>query len=289
MVDKSEKKKISSSLQKIKFQLPNVGQHLRSLLKWRYSKRTKAKEELTIFTMTEASFIIPEITREILERVLLEIAKLNDEENEIQFQTTDNPMMNSRSKLTFEKWRFTSEFIPSIGNEPSMSSTSSSLPRLSTSETQIEHRSEASAINASSSNLSAFPSNTFENTTPGVNLGNFISDPIIYHYNVEYLLAINSMGYNILPTLSLTGGQFDSMSAPLYQVNESQTESYGGSSTSGTISDATDGSEQSNSYSETMETMDSMSEQDLNRQYYQVLHAIIRKQFDFLDDDSPIY
>ncbi|XP_051161328.1 uncharacterized protein LOC127281595 isoform X3 [Leptopilina boulardi] len=237
----------------IKFQLPNVGQHLRSLLKWRYSKRTKAKEELTIFTMTEASFIIPEITREILERVLLEIAKLNDEENEIQFQTTDNPMMNSRS------------------------------------ETQIEHRSEASAINASSSNLSAFPSNTFENTTPGVNLGNFISDPIIYHYNVEYLLAINSMGYNILPTLSLTGGQFDSMSAPLYQVNESQTESYGGSSTSGTISDATDGSEQSNSYSETMETMDSMSEQDLNRQYYQVLHAIIRKQFDFLDDDSPIY
>lgn len=228
--------------------------------------------------MTEASFIVPEITREIFERALPEIEKLTDDGNETENQMADNSVTNS-GKIKFEKWRST-EYIPS-SSEPSMSTTSASLPRLPTSETRIEQRSEANMINASSSNPSAFPSNTFENTNPGVNLvGNFISDPIISHYTVEYLLAINSMG-------SLTGGQFDSMSAPLYQVNESQTESYGGSSTSGTISNTT-GSEQS-SYSETMETVDSMSEQELNQQYYQLFHAIIRKEFNFHDDDSPIY
>ena len=42
--------------------------------------------------------------------------------------------------------------------------------------------------------------------------------------------------------------------------------------------------------SEVMESVETqMSEQDPNRQYYEVIRSIIRKQFESLDDDPPIY
>ncbi|XP_033224663.1 uncharacterized protein LOC117177818 isoform X5 [Belonocnema kinseyi] len=220
MVDKTDKKHISSKLQKIKSKLPNVGKRLRSLMKWRDSKKIKSKEEATVFTMAESSWIIPDITGEILERILpgeAIIEKIMSEVNTIQVSSS-NPSASTDS------------------------------------------------------------SNPLMNGIPCVNLGNIVNDP------VDLLLAINSQIGRRLQT----GRDCDTQSATLYLMNESRTDSYGGSSTSGNVSNTTES--ENSSISEVTETVDSqMSEQDPNRQYYEIIRLIMRKQFESLDDDPSLY
>ncbi|XP_033224660.1 uncharacterized protein LOC117177818 isoform X2 [Belonocnema kinseyi] len=277
MVDKTDKKHISSKLQKIKSKLPNVGKRLRSLMKWRDSKKIKSKEEATVFTMAESSWIIPDITGEILERILPESSAQEEAANEngVQFETTDNPLAKSCG-LGFPECQSVSF---SLDIETTFPSTSSSNPRLETSEAIIEKiMSEVNTIQVSSSNPSASTdsSNPLMNGIPCVNLGNIVNDP------VDLLLAINSqIGLQ-------TGRDCDTQSATLYLMNESRTDSYGGSSTSGNVSNTTES--ENSSISEVTETVDSqMSEQDPNRQYYEIIRLIMRKQFESLDDDPSLY